>query len=394
MSTHNPLTAANEVRDQISSKDRKIGFFLGAGTSKAVGLPGIEELTEKVEQNLDDGFQSQYKEVKGKIDDEPNVEDILDRVRAYQEILKNSTNESFGCLESPSQASELDAAICSEISTLVKKEMAESLGPYDIFSQWVRSVQEEREWPIEIFTTNYDLMIERSLEKNGIPFFDGFLGAEYPFFIPESVQGEYQNRIDGTYPPKNWCRLWKLHGSINWFQQDWSGTNRITRVSGQTTLEDEKLMIFPSREKYIESRKVPFLTFQDRLREFLTHGESLLVILGYSMSDQHINEIIFQGLRSNSRLAVMNILFSYDEYSDLLEFGKRYRNFSIYSPKKACIGGISSSWDSPTDRETDLCYWDEEEEKFLLGDFEKFGEYLESYVGFRNSGNGIKANDS
>ncbi len=41
------------------------------------------------------------------------------------------------------------------------------------------------EWksPIELFTTNYDLLLEEALEDEEIPYFDGFVGSKKSFLI-------------------------------------------------------------------------------------------------------------------------------------------------------------------------------------------------------------------
>jgi hypothetical protein len=41
---------------------------------------------------------------------------------------------------------------------------------------------QNRDFSKEIFTTNYDLVIEKSLEAIRAPYFDGFVGSYEPFF--------------------------------------------------------------------------------------------------------------------------------------------------------------------------------------------------------------------
>ena len=43
----------------------------------------------------------------------------------------------------------------------------------------------------EIFTSNYDLIIEKSLEAIRIPHFDGFVGSYEPFFWQEEQMIRY-----------------------------------------------------------------------------------------------------------------------------------------------------------------------------------------------------------
>jgi hypothetical protein len=69
--------------------------------------------------------------------------------------------------------------------------------------------------------------------------------------------------------------------------------------------QENELVIYPSKEKYDSSKKQPFVAYFDRLKSVLTAGELLFVFSGYSFSDQHINEIIFNSLRQNNRLSVL-----------------------------------------------------------------------------------------
>ena len=41
---------------------------------------------------------------------------------------------------------------------------------------------QNRDYSKEIYTSNYDLIFEKSLEEVQIPYFDGFVGSYEPFF--------------------------------------------------------------------------------------------------------------------------------------------------------------------------------------------------------------------
>jgi len=354
---------------------------LGAGTSIAVKLPGIEKLTHNVAQKLEGSQKEILEKIKQEFSDNPNIEDVLNRLRLHRELIADSEIYESGGIKGKIKAKELDIAICKTIAEEVSKSV--DIRPHKTIAQWIRYLHANREYPIEIFTTNYDLLIEQALEQAQVPFFDGFVGSVDPFFIPESIDAR-PKKDEGLnyYPPKSWTRLWKLHGSINWYAND--SLKTICRQSGQSTLDGQELMIFPSREKYAQSRKLPFIALQDRLRNFLANGETLLIIHGYSFSDHHLNEIIFQCLRSNPHLSVM--VFIYDNLvAEFENYGKENRKLTFYSPEKLCVGGIVSKWKEPDRKkqEDDVWdFWDDKTKKFLLGDFNKFASFLESFIGF------------
>lgn len=395
MQRYDPLRAAFEIREQLASEKRRLAFFFGAGSSMAVGMPGIDKLTAMVAERLKDTTKTAFESILTQLPSGSNVEDALDRIRTCRELIGGSETKTVEGITGASAARALDLSVCQAIGECVRGDPAKGSKPHLTFSQWLRALHGSRDFPVEIFTTNYDLLFEQALERSGVPYFDGFSGSVAPFFVPECVEADQGRADESVYPPRTWTRLWKLHGSINWHLQDiGAGRGRITRYSGPSINTGEELVIFPSRDKYAESRKLPFLSFQDRLRKLLCRGESLLLILGYSFSDEHLNEIIFQGLRSNPRSAA--IAFVYGEKPDsksstlclserMLNYGREFRNLALYGPDKVCIGGLISSWDDqPSKRkETNASsFWDDKNKRFALGEFNAFVTFLEAFIGF------------
>lgn len=398
MLTHDPLRAALEIREQMASEKRKFAFFFGAGTSMAIGVPGIVALTQQISDELYEPYKTQFRLIKNDLGDKATVELILDRIRAIRELINDSETRSYDGLVGATAVKDLDLAICQLIAKKVHTINYSGVEPQSKLSQWIHSLHTNRYWPIEIFTTNYDLLFEQAMEQAGVPFFDGFVGSVNPFFAPDSVEAD-EGKVDHhVYPPKSWTRLWKIHGSVNWIlttnPQD--GRKRITRVSACNPKPGDELMIFPARDKYTESRKLPFLTFQDRFRRFVSSGEVLLVISGYSFFDEHINEIMFQGLRSNPRLSIIALMYGDNvEVSgeqqlilseNICKYGITYKNLSILGPDKACIGGVVAPWGDPSRKKKDFeiwPFWDEHKKLFTLGNFSSFASYLELFIGFR-----------
>jgi hypothetical protein len=180
-----PLKAVIEIQEQIASEKRKIGFFWGAGTSMAVKLPGIEDLTNNVAKKLEDPHKEIFEKIKKEIGNNPNIEDILNRLRLHRELIGNSESYESGGIKGKAKAQKLDITICKIIAEEVSKSV--DIKPHKILAHWIRYLHANREYPIEIFTINYDLLIEQALEQVQVPFFDGFVGSVDPFFIPESI---------------------------------------------------------------------------------------------------------------------------------------------------------------------------------------------------------------
>ncbi|HKQ85810.1 MAG TPA: SIR2 family protein [Candidatus Acidoferrales bacterium] len=112
---------------------------------------------------------------------------------------------------------------------------------------WIGAIQ--RVAPVEVFTTNYDLLMEEALETNRVPYFDGFVGSNETFFDLRSIE---EDKL-----PARWCLLWKIHGSLNWHEDD----SRSVRPGSSS---NGRKVIYPSQLKYDESRRMPCLAMLDR----------------------------------------------------------------------------------------------------------------------------------
>jgi len=378
---HDAYHVALELREQLSSHTRRFGLLLGAGASMAVGLDGINGLTNKVSTRLDEDETAAYDKILSGQGQRKTVEHVLSRLDLYRELLSESSTKEIDGFTYTS-ANTLTQAVRSAIYQLLSIDPPDGLRPQHILAQFIKGIR--RDYPVEIFCTNYDRLLERAMEDVGVPYFDGFVGSVSPFFAPDSVEATGEAESRDVYPPISWTRIWKLHGSIGWFLKETvDGTRRITRLPSHVPMEGEELVIWPSREKYFEARKAPFMSLLDRLRKFLASGECLLLVIGYACQDEHIMEMIFQALRANMRLAVA--IMNHGPFTNILQSATyNYRNLSVYGPDYACIGGVYGTWSEPSRKRNEgenWPFWDEKNKKFTLGDFRSFADFLEQIIG-------------
>lgn len=377
METVNVVNEIDELKNQLMYI-HNLGFFFGAGTSCAFGLPGIEDLTNNVEKSLNDEFKTHFNKIKKDSNEingcEVNIENILNHIRQIRDITQDKKEFSFQNINGQI-AKELDLEICSRIQSILSdKEKDADFNHLKDFLLWFNSFFNYR--PKEIFTLNYDLLVEKSLDKMEIPYFDGFVGAYEPFFSQENVENVVNNK--GMF--NDWLKIWKMHGSLNWIWSDDNSNPKILRVGkfDKSDIGSEELVIYPSKEKYNLSRKQPFISFFDRLKSFLTSDETFLIISGYSFSDQHVNEIIFSSLKHNLKLSIVAFLFSDDKIEDLKEEAKHLLNLRVFGPTKAIIRGRIVQWnynDDNNEKDTFL-YWDTQNSELILGDFESLIDFL------------------
>lgn len=371
---HNPLRELTEIRNQLSYSKR-IGFLFGAGTSKAMGISDISGLTKQVEKNINTSLKPKLDQVKSHLNaDEQHIEAILNQVRLIRQITGDKDDKSYDTLTGE-DAKSLDTTICNEIYKIISEEEATAeIKVAHKFIGWLNWLS--RDYPKEIFTTNYDLLVEKSFEHLFIPFFDGFVGSHEPFFAHETLDGT----SNYDRPPVSWIRLWKLHGSLGWFWKKGGNGNpdRVIRLGAgaKEKFPESELVIYPSKDKYESSRKQPFTSYFDRLKEFLLSGEGMFLISGYSFSDDHINEVIFNGLNQNNRLHVIGLFFEDAPIDKIVSEGKNLPNFSMLGPSKASISGISANWEFNKDGEILTRFWDKDKKIMTIGDFKQLVNFL------------------
>lgn len=161
-----------------------------------------------------------------------------------------------------------------------------------------RGKTQSRPW---VFTTNYDLLNERSMDNLGIAFCNGFSGGLTRHFNPATFQTTVARQLDVSDQKwsalENFIYLGKLHGSINWFYDDESiNLWPITEWASPRRMPKGRLMIYPTPAKVGQSLGSPY---SDLFREFqgrIVREQSVLITIGYSFSDEHINNIIYQAL--------------------------------------------------------------------------------------------------
>lgn len=374
MAIHDPLRELSEIREQLSYTKR-VGFLLGAGTSKAMGLPDITDLTKSIEEKLGDEDKINYDKIKASLsDDLKHIEGILNLVRLIRKLTNDNKDKSYDKITGEN-AKNLDKNICNAIyDILMEKEKSAELDTSKDFIKWLNHLP--RDYSKEIFTTNYDLILEKSFEDLLIPYFDGFVGANEPFFAHESLEG----KSTSDCLPVSWIRLWKLHGSLGWFWKiNNSGSpDRVIRLSAGSKKEhpNSELVIYPSRDKYESSRKQPFTSYFDRLKNFSLSGEGIFIISGYSFSDEHINELIFSSLTKNNRLHVIAFFYDDKPIEKLVSEHRNFSNLTMIGRKTASISGVYAEWGEGS---SDLLldpFWDNTKKTISLGDYKKLVEFL------------------
>ncbi len=386
---HDPHRQESYLRQCLAHDKKPIGLLLGAGAPMAIRkesngnncplIPDILELTRQVCKLLSDdpNLREAYSKLCTNFNNDgiqmPNLEEILSHIRSLRQVV--GTGEARGL--NISELNDLDISICNKINNCVCESLTEKTTPYHKVAAWIRSIS--RSVPVEIFTTNYDLLMEQALEELKIPYFDGFSGSRYTFFDTHTIEDDQL--------PSSWARLWKLHGSINWYFNE----NGLVYRASSPIGKDHRQVIHPSHLKYDESRKMPYLAMIDRLKAFLKNPSSLLITCGYSYRDMHLNDVINQGLLSNPSALVYGLLYeNLSSYSDAVALAQNCPNLNLIANSDAMIGMKYFQWierlkDDGEVEDSAVIKWVEDSGKMKatvkLGDFGYLGDFFSEIIG-------------
>lgn len=388
------------LRQSLSQDNESIGFFISAGCPLSVEMevgswpliPDVKNLTLYINEQLkcDAKYTILLDEIIKAEKSATNIEDILSFLRSL--LLVSKGGEVRGLSES--DLKELEIKICAEIVNKLNVELPGQETPYHRLASWIRSI--DRKVPVELFTTNYDLLLEQALEDFEVPYFDGFVGSRRSFFDLRAVEDDLI--------PIHWSRLWKIHGSINWYQEAFDGENRVYRSS--EIKKNASHLIYPSHLKYEESRKMPYLALVDQLNRFIRKKSSFLILCGYSFNDGHLNDAIVSALKANPTAMVLGLMFDryevnedglVERYPAAYRLAKKQHNLNIWTFDKAIIGTTTGMWHKKQDEEDDdllrfVYRIKPDDEKtdskyeVRLGDFSEFTNFLKKIIGANKDG--------
>ena len=154
---------------------------------------------------------------------------------------------------------------------------------------------------VNLFTLNYDTLVEQATDAEGVVLLDGFVGTTRRVFRPESYEHDLYFPAETTegrvHRFDRVLHLYKLHGSITW-------------VAEAPTLEDpygvatrsfsaqspDPLLIYPTPTKFAEMLGMPYAELFRRFAATITRPQSVLFVVGYGFGDEHVNAIIRQAL--------------------------------------------------------------------------------------------------
>lgn len=327
-------------------------IFLGAGASSPFGIPTMKDLVKLFEADLKKHGDSPEVDLYGRVKeilrekyDEPDLEavfSVIDRLSQNIRIDKwdDSTYFYYRAYLEKYEKAELPPDKYKEIKTkdietakslktkfeefikdncLIKDNNFEKIDKVysEFFDHLAKEGHEAKIRGIEIpigagyissgnhyyrnwsfFTTNYDMCIESYWEGKDISINTGFR------YDPGRRSTIMDAQIFGNQP---YLKLFKLHGSINWFREEDGKIveypHRPTSTSFRRRRPLGEVMIYPISEKYMYTN--PFLDMFYHFRNELVKSSCWLII-GYSLRDEAIKNLLLENANKNKMMIVVH----------------------------------------------------------------------------------------
>ncbi len=306
-------------------QSENLSLLVGSGLTHAVhqiarnaALPGLETvpfavLTDEIKQEA-----KRTAERSGR-----RAGNLEDQIRVANELLRGLEILAASTPDRPSERKRVDAL--RESLNKVLQTFASSIlrGEHDIATANVdrrekafnyvvsflmsfasRTGTRER---LQLFTTNYDRLIEAGADAAGLRLIDRFVGTLAPVFRasrldvdlhynPPGIRGE-PRYLEGV------ARFTKLHGSVDWLDCD-GAIRRIglpfgardaapyLAAPGLSGVDATHLMIYPNAAKDRETTAYPYVELFRDFAASICRPNSTAVCYGYSFGDEHINRVI------------------------------------------------------------------------------------------------------
>ena len=330
-----------------SSTPMRIAFLLGSGVSIPAGMPSTRCITERVlsgqgfkrytnetydfgDLEYPDGFVRRvlsflnslkdeiaryyqnkrptnyedlyymatqiYDSISGEHDN-PAVQPLIDKILPeMRPLLVGKENESKKKWKFHELAEETRNYIHDVVWHLLEKEPSclDRLGCIE------DACQDRRLSNVDIFTVNHDTVLEQYLSQNGIRFTDGFGEPvdmdKVRYWNPDLFERK---------PPR--VRLFKLHGSVNWFRlRPDSGDQFIESIIRvpplgrmQQPVDDRPMLLIGTFNKMLQYTSGVYIVLHCQFYRSLRRTQNLIVC-GYGFGDKGINTRIVEWICSSS----------------------------------------------------------------------------------------------
>lgn len=317
----------------ISFKENDIIFLLGAGASADANIPVSSKMVKDIEDRLTTPDWVKYKDlyllIKSGIHYSAgltgktlnfNVETLLfileELVQKEKHLLYpfiGSWNVRFN------EVIRDDFKLIESFQKEIKKQLKEWVTKDDYreadYFKFIKQLKDDLTFPIRLFTLNYDKCIEENCKNPGYVF------AYERGFDNDTRKWNYKRFTERIKDDEPDIYLYKLHGSIDWKRN--KETSIVEFVNREPSEPD---LIFGTQNKL--SYSDPYLFLFSEFRHYSLIAK-LIVCIGYSFSDDHINGLIEQALKQAGNTKLLAVMLSNEDEDKLKKMVSESTKLSI-----------------------------------------------------------------
>ncbi len=160
---------------------------------------------------------------------------------------------------------------------------------------------------INMVTTNYDRLVEYACDLGGIHHYTGFThGFLRQLAAPTEITSARR------------ANIWKVHGSLDWFQSPLGETVALSNIQGIPDNYQPQI-VTPGTQKYQKTHLEPFRSIINNADQAINEAGSYLCI-GYGFNDEHIQpKLMVKCLRHKTPVTIITYALSVSAKKLILE---------------------------------------------------------------------------
>lgn len=289
----------------MNFRDNDIIILFGAGASVEAGIPTSIQMIKDIETLLlKDPEWSNYKKlynyikssiihgdgINGKFDNDVNY-NIERLVNTLSELEKKEEHTIYSFIANWHmkliELAGTDFQKISELKTKIIEQLKAKWIPLEDYrkASYYKKIidfKKDYSYPLRIFTLNYDLCIEKTCINERLE--RGF---------NEDRAWDWRRFEENENVPIDFF-IYKIHGSIDW-KKNLSGLLTYSDEIGNISVNQLEIIFGTNNKLKYED---PYLFSLYEFRKYSLEAK-LIITIGYSFSDEHINGIIMQALSNN-----------------------------------------------------------------------------------------------
>ncbi|HBO4407161.1 TPA: SIR2 family protein [Pseudomonas aeruginosa] len=281
-------------------------IILGSGASAAHGMSGMGALAKHLVAHTDvSGLSAAELEVWKKfcqiLSNGVDLESALHQVTATEELTSRVVKATWALIE------------YEDIEIFQK-----SLQDNEIFplSRLLEHMFKSSLKMLNIVTTNYDRLAEYACDQGRIHHYTGFTHGFFRQLAPPTEITSARR-----------ANIWKVHGSLDWFQSPLEDTVALSNNQGIPDNYQPQI-VTPGTQKYQKTHLEPFRSIIKNADQAINEAGSYLCI-GYGFNDEHIQpKLMVKCVRQKTPITIITYTLS-ESAKNLILDGKAQNYLAI-----------------------------------------------------------------